>query len=519
MLGNSQYLGSWKDASVNLDLNSYKHYSFDFWNTIASSNPKFKNIRAEYIFNIINSSSSTIDINLAFEKVGRTYNRMVESGEVVVPPIELYRQVLTELNFDGDILMNQLVSDLDDFFLQYPPLLDIDFIEFIDKIKLLENTTSVTSNTAFISGAIIKKYLDSIGLYEKFDFFLFSDEIGSAKPNELIFVELIHKAQKLNSGISSRQILHFGDNFITDYNGAINFGISAFLLSKNNEYQYPRFSLHCITNENLLPFSKEEYSQFKYGDLSYAQKFGSDLFDYFLSEQLVVNLSDYDNIIIYSSPYAYIPTSSYYLADFFYKSLIDYMSNYTELNTKVIWGKINRCQTYSEDYGSLNAEQRYDLIKNDTYELETMPSENDLCIFIDDISITGTHQKVVEKILNENRLLPKCMFLYYAILINNTISPTFENTLNYAYVNGIERLINVIKSESFGITTRTIKYILSLNRYHFIRLLDEVTISSYYSFWEELTSMAKLNGYNDIEVYSENFNFLQSLFLENQITK
>jgi hypothetical protein len=111
------------------------------------------------------------------------------------------------------------------------------------------------------------------------------------------------------------------------------------------------------------------------------------------------------------------------------------------------------------------------------------------------------------------------MFLYYAILDNNTISPTFENTLNYAYVNGIDKLINVIKSESFGITTRTIKYILSLNKDHFKRLLEEVTIGSHYSFWEDLTSMAKLNGYNDIELYSENFNFLQSLFLENQITK
>ena len=45
-------------------------------------------------------------------------------------------------------------------------------------------------------------------------------------------------------------------------------------------------------------------------------------------------------------------------------------------------GKINRSQSYTEDYGAMNAIERFDLIKNDTYSFFDEPEENSLCILI-----------------------------------------------------------------------------------------------------------------------------------------
>jgi hypothetical protein len=60
---------------------------------------------------------------------------------------------------------------------------------------------------------------------------------------------------------------------------------------------------------------------------------------------------------------------------------------------------IKRCQTHTEDYGALSAIERFNLVKSDTYEFIEISSIKDLCIFIDDISISDTHQRVIEKLL------------------------------------------------------------------------------------------------------------------------
>jgi hypothetical protein len=125
------------------------------------------------------------------------------------------------------------------------------------------------------------------------------------------------------------------------------------------------------------------------------------------------------------------------------------------------FGKIERCQTYTEDYGALGAEERFNLIKNDTYKLITIPSKDDLCIFIDDISITGTHQRVVEQLLESEGINANSFFLYFAKLSNIEVSPSFENYLNYSFINDFSNLLELITSDDYCITTRTTKFILS----------------------------------------------------------
>ncbi|MBT7891072.1 MAG: HAD family hydrolase [Deltaproteobacteria bacterium] len=72
----------------------------------------------------------------------------------------------------------------------------------------------VISDTIFSPGRVLKEILASYDLLKYFDFFVFSDEIGCAKPNPLIFQ---NAAQGL--GVELDEIVHIGDRKEKDIDG------------------------------------------------------------------------------------------------------------------------------------------------------------------------------------------------------------------------------------------------------------------------------------------------------------
>ena len=174
-------------------------------------------------------------------------------------------------------------------------------------------------------------------------------------------------------------------------------------------------------------------------------------------------------------------------------------------------GKIERSQTYTEDYGAPTAEERFSLIKNDTYKFITVPAKDDLCIFIDDISITGTHQRVVEKLMQDCEIKTNSIFLYYAKLSNPDICPSFENYLNYSFTSDVVKLMEIVLSDFYKITTRTTKYILSLKTKDLEYLIEQVKQREKYSILHELVKMSEANQYNNIWQYIQNIKILKQL--------
>ncbi|WP_316931346.1 phosphoribosyltransferase family protein [Chryseobacterium sp. P1-3] len=80
-----------------------------------------------------------------------------------------------------------------------------------------------------------------------------------------------------------------------------------------------RYSLHHIHSADEFTFSPAEYSYFKYGDKSYAEKFAKELFDGFISGYNALLDTDKE-IVVLPSPYMAIPTASnFFYASFFKK--------------------------------------------------------------------------------------------------------------------------------------------------------------------------------------------------------
>jgi len=513
MKNNNQHIGSWKDLKSIKFEDNILHYSFDFWNTIANSNPVFKSKRTEYLSALLNNKFTYNQINNAFEKIGKEYNNEIERGSETVLPVILYKRVIKELNYINIVEIDSLAEEINALFLQHPPRIEPEFLDYIETIKDCDKTISITSNTAFIAGSVIKSFLVSVELYDNFDFLIFSDELEYGKPSEHIFQNLLNTVQKDKQEISKKRIIHIGDNFTTDYLGASKFGLKAFQIKKTDNFRYPRYAAHNITSKENIPISAEEYSKFKFGDNSIAKKYGVELFNYFISKNVSWIKDKTDTLIIYSSPYTYIPTSSYYLSKAFFDSLNEFIEKKPSIKIKLKWGKINRCQTYTEDYGALNAKERYELIKNDTYEFSEKPDENHKLLFIDDISITGTHQRVIENLMKENNYNNDSIFLYYSMLENLTIDPKIENELNYNYVDSIDKLMNLIYADSFVITTRALKYILKLPETEFDYFLKSLLSRNKFNLLENILTYSNNNGYDKIDMYKINHSTLSRLVL------
>lgn len=266
-----------------------------------------------------------------------------------------------------------------------------------------------------------------------------------------------------------------------------------------------RYSLHKITDKNNCPFSETEYSKFKFGDSEMANKFADELFEGFIAQHKELILS-HDEIVILPSPYHSIPTASNYLSFHFKTRMNTFL--YEHNRKALAESKIYRNQTYTTDYGNLDYGERVKLIANDTYYIDRNYINGKLCLFMDDVKITGSHEHIVKKILEEYDVQGNFVFMYFAELMNTDIHPNIENYYNYYFVKDVQSLCTIINAKSFVFNTRTIKYILKLDADDLVLLMKNVR----HSLMDQLFHLAVSNNYHTIDDYSENLDYInQSL--------
>jgi hypothetical protein len=174
--------------------------------------------------------------------------------------------------------------------------------------------------------------------------------------------------------------------------------------------------------------------------------------------------------------------------------------------------KVHRTITYKEDYGELDAEQRINLIGNDSFHIDKDFLVSKTLLFLDDIKITGSHERMIMKMVDEYGLQNDIYMLYFAELVNKNIHPNIENYLNYHHVKNMYHLNDIIKGNDFCINTRIVKYILNYDHESFCIFIQDQGSN----FINLLYDMALGNGYHTIEAYTPNLNFIkQNLLINN----
>ena len=206
------------------------HISLDFWGTLVFSNINFREERAKFLSSQLSKNKEKI--NLAFKEIGEKYNNFQEKGINNTSPIALFKEVLDYLDLNDEIInVTNLYESVLDIFMTNSPKINTKLKIVIDNSLANGKTTSILSNTAFIPGTVITKFLDDNFGVNYFSFKIFSDEVKIAKPNMEAY-SLTYENTKLiyPSGIDKNQIVHIGDNYENDVLGARKFGFNSYLI-------------------------------------------------------------------------------------------------------------------------------------------------------------------------------------------------------------------------------------------------------------------------------------------------
>lgn len=262
-------------------------------------------------------------------------------------------------------------------------------------------------------------------------------------------------------------------------------------------------SLHKISNTADFGFGADDYSRFKFGDGEVARHFGAALAADFIKQHIHQFKAD-EQLVVISSPYSFIPTATFTLKNHFVVILNRWLAAH---NMPVVQeSKVHRTITYKEDYGELDARQRLQLIGNDSFHIDKMFLKGKTLLFLDDIRITGGHERMIKKMIDEYDLDNPVYMLYFAELINHNIHPSVENYLNYYSVQTIFDLDDIINGGNFCINTRIVKYILNYDHESLRVFLQNKSEA----FINELYDMALGNSYHTMESYQLNLNYIKN---------
>jgi hypothetical protein len=276
-------------------------------------------------------------------------------------------------------------------------------------------------------------------------------------------------------------------------------------------------SVHEINSAEHLSFSAKEYSLFKFGSKSMANKFGKELF-HTVAANLLITYGAFlrdkmPQLVVCSAPYNHIPTATGAMKDYFVKYLNEWL---IDNDCQVVQQtKVHRDTTYREDYGSLSKEQRMELIGRDIFHIDAEFLRHKHILFLDDIRITGSHEEMMHNMLIKAKISMSqytFQFAYFAQLINPDIHPNIENELNFASIKSIDDILDLMGNEDFVYNTRVVKYLLNSKAKHFREVFelfgrDGETLQLH----DTLYHLALGNSYHLVPEYQENLNFLKSI--------
>ena len=221
----------------------YRHYSFDLWLTLIKSNPDFKKQRAIFFHRNFNSKKKTIDeVQKVIRQIDIMCNFINEKTGKNIDSREIYLMVIHQLNdyepVFQDLDIDWLLQEMENLFFRYLPFVYSDeTLATLDKIKQYQKSTiGILSNTGFIEGKTLRKILPELNLSQYFDFQLYSDETGLSKPNKVFFELMINTTllKHIDNSLQLQDILHVGDNPVSDIGGGLAVGINVFQINSNN---------------------------------------------------------------------------------------------------------------------------------------------------------------------------------------------------------------------------------------------------------------------------------------------
>ena len=228
------------DPSQCLLNKKFKAIFFDFGDTLAFNNQSF----VEGLHKILR----TININVSIERL-QSVVRMADSGELVSERlkardekayrafrIKYYKYVLGLLGYpqqDNEYAeyLHNMIPYYHNTYLKPESLL------VLSTLRKAGYKLGIVSNFCHALPRICRE----LGITDKVDFIVYSDDVGYEKPSPYIFKEALERAST-----APEEAIHVGDSYVADVLGARAVGITPILVCEEDIYG------DCIWINNLI---------------------------------------------------------------------------------------------------------------------------------------------------------------------------------------------------------------------------------------------------------------------------
>lgn len=251
----------------------------------------------------------------------------------------------------------------------------------------------------------------------------------------------------------------------------------------------------CEANQ---PFDTALYSRFKYGSGRAAAQYAAQMLSVLRKQLQAEPQADW---LITASAYKHVPTASNAIADALYSLIIKYLP---EITIEKI--KIQRQRLFPSDYGSLDEQQRQDLMRQTDLYIDLQKVKDKNLIVIDDVWVTGSHEQRIREMLGKTQVT-KVYFVYVG-QCRPTVVPNIEHRLNHEWVKTVENLLYIIENEEFIINARVCKFLLSYPHLSQLKKFYELLpLSWLLSLQENIGG----DAYEQMPEYTENYQILSNV--------
>ncbi|MBO8158125.1 HAD family hydrolase [Thermosyntropha sp.] len=222
----------------------FKAITFDFWNTLykppenEEAGRKRINLFWDYLLKI-GFEVERKQVKRAFMKAWDMANKKQREEGIDITPRGHLAIILDEIGVE-------LMPDMEDkayniyteTLLDFPPVINDDVQEILPRLKS-KYKLAVICNTGITPGKNLRELMKKDGIIDYFDYLVFSDEVGFAKPNIEIFNFTLNKLKAENSCVA-----HIGDDVLTDMWGAKNAGMTTIWLAPEADEKLSHIDYH-----------------------------------------------------------------------------------------------------------------------------------------------------------------------------------------------------------------------------------------------------------------------------------
>jgi PRTase ComF-like len=264
------------------------------------------------------------------------------------------------------------------------------------------------------------------------------------------------------------------------------------------DFSYPRFSAHQFSSLDQMTFAPRLYSELKFGSDSAAKTMGYELaLAFFQTHQQELKTR---SVLVMSSPYNYVKNAAAIMTMYFFDKLNELMASAFRKHAN--YSIIHRTSPPVKDYGFMSKEERR--LHSDSSKIFINKDfiQDSFLVFVDDVRITGMHEKKIADMLISKHIKNEAIFLYFAEYLGE--NEKIEGDLNFSAIKNLQDYVLLSHEPNHHVIVRPCKYLLSRPSSELLTALphlhDATLVKTYYGGLAE--------GHDRKEEYEHNFQIL-----------